>query len=311
VAKVFLGFITVTKNIYNQAHNELSTLRDLMRFSVSRLNEACVFFGHGTDNAWDEAAYLLLHSLHLPVDTLDPYMDARLTAIERTAALELIQRRIAERLPAAYLTREAWLGDYRFYVDERVIVPRSHIAELLREQLSPWINDPWAIRRVLDMCTGSGCLAILASEAFPEAAVDALDISPDALAVARINLKDYGLEERIRLIESDAFTAIPDEHYDLIISNPPYVNAQSMAGLPEEYRREPQLALAGGEDGLDFARILLKEAARHLAPEGLLIAEIGNNKDALERAFPRLSFIWLDTSVGDRCVFMLRRKDLG
>ncbi|GHU06520.1 50S ribosomal protein L3 glutamine methyltransferase [Betaproteobacteria bacterium] len=300
----------VTQNLYDQAHDELLTLRDLMRFAVSRFNESRVFFGHGTDNAWDEAAYLLLHSLYLPLDTLDPYMDARLTADERAAALELIRRRITERLPAAYLTREAWLGDYRFYVDERVIVPRSHIAELLREQLSPWINDPWAVGRVLDMCTGSGCLAILAAEAFPEAVVDALDLSPDALAVARINLKDYGCEERVRLIESDAFAAIPGERYDIIISNPPYVNAESMAGLPEEYRREPRLALAGGEDGLDFARILLEEAARHLTPEGRLIVEIGNNKDALERAFPRLSFVWLDTSAGDRSVFMLRRKDL-
>jgi ribosomal protein L3 glutamine methyltransferase len=302
----------MTKDLYDQAGRELSTLRDLLRFSVSRLNEAHAFFGHGTDNAWDEAVYLLLHSLHLPADTpLDPYLEARLTTTERAAVLELIRRRIAERLPAAYLTREAWLGDDRFYVDERVIVPRSHIAELLREQLSPWVGDPWAVGRVLDMCTGSGCLAILAAEAFPEAAIDALDLSPDALAVARINVKDYGFEERIRLLESDAFAAIPGERYDLILSNPPYVNSESMAGLPEEYRREPQLALAGGEDGLDFARVLLKEAARHLTPEGLLIVEIGNNKDALERAFPRLSFVWLDTSAGDRFVFMLRRKDLG
>ena len=301
----------MTKDLYDQARDELSTLRDLMRFAVSRFNEACLFFGHGTDNAWDEAAYLLLHSLHLPIDQLDPYMDARLTATERAAALELIRRRIAERLPAAYLTREAWLGDYRFYVDERVIVPRSHIAELLREQLSPWVNDPWAVGRVLDMCTGSGCLAILAAEAFPEAAVDAVDLSPDALAVARINVREYGLEERIRLVESDAFAALPGDRYDVIVSNPPYVNAESMATLPEEYRREPQLALASGEDGLDFVRVLLAQAARHLTPEGILIVEIGNNKDALERAFPRLSFVWLDTSAGDRFVFMLRRKDLG
>lgn len=301
----------MTKDLYDQAQDELSTLRDLMRFAVSRFNEACLFFGHGTDNAWDEAAYLLLHSLHLPVDQLDPYMDARLTAGERAAALDLIRRRIAERLPAAYLTREAWLDDYRFYVDERVIVPRSHIAELLREQLSPWVNDPWAVGRVLDMCTGSGCLAILAAEAFPEAAVDAVDLSPDALAVARINVREYGLEERIRLVESDAFAALPGDRYDVIVSNPPYVNAESMATLPEEYRREPQLALASGEDGLDFVRVLLAEAARHLTPEGILIVEIGNNKDALERAFPRLSFVWLDTSAGDRFVFMLRRKDLG
>lgn len=298
-------------HLFAQAQNELSTVRDLMRFAVSRFNEADVFFGHGTENAWDEAAYLLLHTLHLPIDQLDPYMDARLTAAEREEALEIVRRRIVERLPASYLTREAWLGDYRFYVDERVIVPRSHIAELLREQLSPWVNDPWAVGRVLDMCTGSGCLAIVAAEAFPEATIDAVDVSPDALAVARINVDDYGLGERIRLVESDAFAAIPGERYDVIVSNPPYVNAESMASLPDEYRREPELALASGADGLDFVRVLLKEAAQHLTPDGILIVEIGHNKDDLEQAFPRLSFVWLDTSAGDRFVFMLRRKDLG
>ena len=281
-----------------------------MRFAVGRFNAAGVFFGHGTDNAWDEAAYLLLHGLHLPIDQLEPYLDARLTTIERATVLELIRRRIDERLPAAYLTREAWLGDYRFNVDERVIVPRSHIAELLREQLSPWVNDPWAVGRVLDMCTGSGCLAILATEAFPEATIDAIDISSDALAVARINVDAYELGERLRLIESNAFAAVPDERYDVIISNPPYVNAESMAGLPEEYRREPELALASGADGLDFVRTLIAQAARHLTPNGILVVEIGHNKEALEQAFPRLSFVWLDTSAGDRFVFMLRHKDL-
>ena len=296
--------------LFDQARNELVTLRDLIRFSVSRFNEAKLFFGHGTGNAWDEAAYLLLHTLHLPIDQLDPYLDARLTVSERATALEVIQRRISERLPAAYLTNEAWLGDYRFYVDERVIVPRSHIAELLREQFSPWVNDPWAVGRVLDMCTGSGCLAILAADAFPEATVDAVDLSMEALAVARKNVEDYKLQDRIHLITSDAFTAIAKECYDIILSNPPYVTAESMTGLPEEYRREPQLALAGGQDGLDFIRILLKEAAKHLTPDGILVVEIGYNKNELEKAFPCLSFIWLDTSAGDRFVFMLRRKEL-
>ncbi len=300
----------MTQELFEQAQSELFTLRDLMRFAVSRFNEASLFFGHGTDNAWDEAAYLLLHTLHLPVDQLEPYMEARLTHTERDAALKIILRRISERLPAAYLTHEAWLGEFRFYVDERVIVPRSHIAELLREQFTPWVNDPWAVGRVLDLCTGSGCLAILAANAFPEATVDAIDISPDALAVAQTNVNDYGLDERIRLIQSDAFASIPEERYDVIISNPPYVNAESMACLPEEYRREPQLALASGEDGLDFVRILLKQAAQHLNPDGILVVEIGHNKDELERAFPKLSFVWLDTSAGDRFVFMLRGKDL-
>lgn len=296
--------------MFEQAQNELATLRDLMRFTVSRFSEAELFFGHGTDNAWDEAAYLLLHTLHLPVDRLDPFMDARLTSDERAAVLKVIERRIVERVPAAYLTNEAWLGDFRFYVDERVIVPRSHIAELLREQLSPWVDDPWAVVSVLDLCTGSGCLAILAADAFPEAKVDAVDLSPDALAVARRNVDDYELGSRLQLVQSDAFSGLQDKTYDVIISNPPYVNAESMAALPEEYRREPELALASGEDGLDFVRIILKEAASHLNPEGVLVVEVGHNRDELELAFPETMFTWLDTSAGDQCVFMLRREDL-
>ncbi len=294
----------------DEAQNQLFTLRDLMRFAVSRFNEANLFFGHGTDNAWDEAAYLLLHTLHLPLDRLDPFMEARLTATERAAVLDTIRRRINERVPASYLTHEAWLGERRFYVDQRVIVPRSHIAELLEDQLSPWIEDPWAVRRALDLCTGSGCLAILAAIAFPEAQVDAIDLSPDALQVARRNVTDYGLESRVHLIESDAFTAIDSQRYDLIISNPPYVNAESMAELPNEYRREPELALASGEDGLDFTRIILSKAADHLNPGGVLVVEIGHNRDALEDAFPETPFVWLDTAAGDDFVFLLRREDL-
>ena len=296
--------------MFEQAQNELLTLRDLMRFAVSRFAEAGLHFGHGSDNAWDEAAYLLLHTLKLPLDRLEPFMDARLTSDERSAVLKVIEVRIIERVPAAYLTQEAWLGEFRFYVDERVIVPRSHIAELLREHLSPWVVDPWAVGRVLDLCTGSGCLAILAALAFPESAVDAIDISADALKVAKRNVDDYDLGDRLRLIQSDAFTEVQGEKYDIIISNPPYVNAESMAALPEEYRREPELALASGEDGLDFARRLLNDAAEHLNPGGLLVVEIGNNRDELERAFPETLFTWLDTSAGDRFVFLLRREDL-
>jgi len=296
--------------LFEQAQKELFTVRDLMRFAVSRFGEADLFFGHGSDNAWDEAAYLILHTLHLPPDQLEPYLDARLPHDERAAVLKILARRIEERLPAAYLTQEAWLGDYRFYVDERVIVPRSHIAELLREQLSPWVDDPWAVAKVLDLCTGSGCLAILAALAFPEAKVDAVDLSPDALAVARRNVDDYALAGRLELIESDAFTALAGRRYDVIISNPPYVNAEAMASLPSEYRREPELALASGSDGLDFTRIILGEAAANLNPGGVLVVEIGNNRDDLERAFPEMSFVWLDTEAGDRFVFMLRREDL-
>ncbi len=299
-----------TQKMFEQAQKELSTLRDLMRFAVSRFTEAGLFFGHGTDNAWDESAYLLLHTLHLPIDQLEPFMDARLTSDERAAALAVINRRISERVPAAYLTNEAWLGEFRFYVDQRVIVPRSHIAELLGDRFSPWIDDPWAVGSVLDLCTGSGCLAILAALAFPEAMVDAVDISPDALAVAQRNVDDYDLASRLQLVNCDAFAGLKGKKYDLIISNPPYVNAESMATLPAEYCREPELALASGEDGLDFARIILREAAKHLNPEGLLIVEIGHNREALERAFPETSFVWLDTSAGDQNVFLLRYEDL-
>lgn len=296
--------------MYQQARSELFTLRDLIRFAVSRFSEAGLFFGHGTDNAWDEAIYLLLHTLRLPRNRLDDCIDARLTGGERDAALEIIKRRIDGRAPAAYLTKEAWLGDYRFFVDERVIVPRSHIAELLLEQLAPWVDDPLEIRAALDLCTGSGCLAILAALAFPEAKIDAVDISQDALAVARENVKDYALEERLNLIRSDLFSAIEGKKYDLIFSNPPYVDAEAMASLPREYLREPAIALSGGKDGLDFIRVILGRAAAHLAPDGLLVVEAGNNADALENAFPKTPFVWLDIRAGTSAVFLLRREDL-
>ena len=294
-----------------QARQELFTLRDLLRYAVSRFNEAGLFFGHGSDNAWDEAVYLILHALHLPLDRLEPFLDARITTVERARVLQLIRRRVLERVPAAYLTNEAWLGEHRFYIDERVIVPRSFIAELLDEQLAPWIEDPWAVDSVLDLCTGSGCLAIIAALAFPEAVVDAVDISTDALAVAERNVSDYGLHGRVQLIHSDLFTELEeDRRYDLIISNPPYVDAAAMRALPEEYRREPVLALAAGEDGLDIVRILLREAKARLNPGGLLVVEIGHNRDVVESTFPALPFTWLDTHAGEGYVFLLRREDL-
>ncbi len=293
-----------------QARTELSTLRDLLRFAVSRFNEAQLFFGHGSDDAWDEAVYLLLRSLHLPLDRLEPFLEARLTSDERSLVLRLIERRIQERLPVAYLTNEAWLGEYRFYVDQRVIVPRSFIAELLREQLAPWLDDADAVTSVLDLCTGSGCLAILAAHSFPAASIDAVDLSPDALAVARRNVADYDLAARIRLVEGNLFAAVKSQRYDLIISNPPYVNAAAMATLPDEYRHEPELALASGEDGLDLTRAILAAARRHLKPQGLLVVEIGHNREALEAAFPATPFTWLDTSAGDQYVFLLHREEL-
>ncbi len=293
-----------------QARTELSTLRDLLRFAVSRYNEARLFFGHGTDNAWDEAVYLLLHSLHLPLDRLEPFLDAKLTSAERADLLHVIERRVKERLPVAYLTNEAWLGEFSFYVDERVIVPRSFIAELLREQLAPWVEDPDAVADVLDLCTGSACLAILAAHAFPAARIDAVDLSPDALAVARHNVADYDLAARIRLVEGNLFAGLKSRRYDLIIANPPYVNAAAMATLPAEYRREPELALASGDDGLDLTRAILAGARRQLRPHGLLVVEIGHNREALEAAFPETPFTWLDTTAGDQYVFLLHRDDL-
>jgi ribosomal protein L3 glutamine methyltransferase len=288
----------------------LVTVRDWLRFAVSRFNEAQLFFGHGSDNAFDEAAYLILHTLHLPLDRLDPFLDASLTHGESEEVQTVIERRVRERLPAAYLTKEAWLGEHRFYVDERVIVPRSFIAELLHEQLAPWVESPDEVTHVLDLCTGSGCLAILAAGAFPHAQVDAVDLSTDALEVAARNVADYGLQDRIELIESDLFKSLQGRTYDVIVSNPPYVNAESVAALPAEYRAEPALALASGEDGLDATRKILAQAKAHLNRGGLLVVEIGHNRDALEAAFPILPFVWLDTAGGDQFVFLLRREDL-
>jgi len=292
------------------AKSELITVRDYLRYAVSRFNAAGLFFGHGNDNAWDEAVYLTLHTLNLPLDRLEPFLDARLLPHEREMLLDIYSRRSQERLPAAYLTHEAWLGEHRFYVDERVIVPRSFIAELLQEQLTPWIDDPWAVESALDLCTGSGCLAILTALAFPEAQVDAVDLSKDAISVAERNVADYHLTERIELIQSDAFSQLAGKRYDLIISNPPYVNAESVAALPPEYLHEPEMALGSGDDGLDFTRIILREAKKHLTANGILVVEIGHNRDELEAAYPTLPFTWLDTAAGDEYVFLLHAADL-
>ena len=295
---------------FSGATHNLYTVRDWLRFTVSRFNQSKLFFGHGSSNAYDEAAYLILHTLHLPPDRLDPFLDARLTDMERTEVLNIIQQRVEQRVPAAYLTHEAFLGDFSFYVDERVIVPRSFIAELLLEQLAPWIAEPEEIGSVLDLCTGSGCLAILAAHAFPYASVDAVDLSPDALSVAERNVADYDLQDRVHLIESDLFAKLNGRQYDLIISNPPYVDAASVAALPQEYLHEPKLSLGSGHDGLDATRTILEHAARHLTENGVLVVEIGHNREVLESAYPNLPFTWLDVSAGDQFVFMLHKNDL-
>ncbi|MFY3329213.1 50S ribosomal protein L3 N(5)-glutamine methyltransferase [Achromobacter xylosoxidans] len=292
------------------ARQELLTLRDLIRYGVSRLNAAQVALGHGSDNAWDETVYLVLHALHLPLDTLEPFLDARVLDEERNRVLELIDRRVTERVPAAYLTNEAWLRGHRFYVDARVIVPRSPIAELLDEGLSPWVQDAQAVDSVLDMCTGSGCLAILSALAFPYAQVDAVDVSPDALEVARRNVDDYGLGDRLALHQSDLFDSLPERQYDVIVCNPPYVNSGSMDVLPQEYRHEPHLALAGGADGMDLVRRILQAAPRYLSENGVLVLEIGHERDFFEAAFPELSPVWLDTEQASDQLLLLTREQL-
>ena len=292
-------------------HTELLTLRDLLRWSISRFHAAGLVFGHGSDNAWDEAAYLLLHGLHLPPDTLDPFLDARLLERERQRCVDLIHERINTRKPAAYLTGEAWLQGERFLVDERVIVPRSPISELLAEGLAPWIDDPDAVEQALDLCTGSGCLAILTAHAFGNAVVDAVDVSTDALAVAQSNIELHGLRDRVRALRSDLLAQVPpDRRYDLIVCNPPYVNEQSMRALPPEYRHEPRLALAGGDDGMDLVRRILADAPRFMAPEGLLVLEIGHERAHFEAAFPELDPVWLDTADTTDQILLLRRAQL-
>jgi len=292
------------------AAHDLATLRDWLRYAVSRFGEARLAFGHGTTNAYDEAAYLLLHALHLPLDRLEPFLDARLTQNERARVAQLLDRRIEQRVPAAYLTHEAWLGEFRFYVDERVLIPRSYIAELLPEGIASFVGPAEAVGTALDLGTGSGCLAILLAHTYPGADIDAVDISTDALTVAQHNVADYGLADRINLIRSDLFGNLAGKTYDLIVSNPPYVPALSMTDLPPEYRHEPALALAGGEDGLDAVRTILAEAPRFLNPAGTLVVEVGGNRTAAELAFPKLPFVWLETQTSSDSVFLLKREDL-
>lgn len=298
-------------DLLSDPRNVLSTVRDLIRYGVSRLNASGVHFGHGSDNAWDEAIYLVLHALHLLPDQLDPFLDARVLPDERSSALKLIDRRCDERLPAPYLTHEAWLQGFHFYVDQRVIVPRSPIAELLVRHVEPWIRQPEEVSSVLDLCTGSGCLAIIAAHAFPQALVDATDISQDALDVAARNVAEHGLRERVGLYHGSLFEPLPaDSRYDLILSNPPYVNSESMATLPEEYRREPELALAGGVDGMDVVTAILGRAPEFLTDEGLLLIEIGHERTHFEAAFPHLDPVWLDTAGASDQILLLTREQL-
>jgi ribosomal protein L3 glutamine methyltransferase len=289
---------------------QLFTIRDWLRYTVTQFEKSDIFFGHGTDNSYDEAVWLVMSSLHLPLDTLENFSDARLTLEERQHLETLVEKRITNRTPTAYLVKEAWLRGFKFYVDERVIVPRSFIAELLEDGFQPWVEYPEMIESAVDICTGSGCLGILLADAFPNAEIDVVDISSDALDVANINIANYGLENQVHTIQSDMFTALAGKTYDIIISNPPYVDAPSMAQLPQEYLNEPQLALGSGDAGLDHTHTLLREAAKHLNDGGILVVEIGHNRDALLDHYPNVPFTWLEVESGNQFVFLLTKDQL-
>jgi ribosomal protein L3 glutamine methyltransferase len=288
----------------------LLTLRDWVRWGASRLSEAGVFFGHGTDNALDEAVNLVLHAVHLEHDLPPAYLDARLVPAERDAVVRLFRRRIDERIPAAYLTQEARFADLNFYVDERVLVPRSPMAELIESRFAPWL-EPDRVERILDLCTGSGCIGIACAYMFPDARIDATDISEPALEVARINVERHGLEDRVRLMRSDLFDALAgDDVYDLVVSNPPYVGREELAVLPEEYRREPALGLESGDEGLDSVSRILADASGHLSPGGIIVVEVGHSAPALAARFPEVPFLWVELERGGEGIFVLTAEQL-
>ncbi|MDH4275515.1 MAG: 50S ribosomal protein L3 N(5)-glutamine methyltransferase [Gammaproteobacteria bacterium] len=296
-----------TEQAFLDAENELVSVRDIIRFGVSQFNAHDLFFGHGTADALEEASNLALFGLHLPFDLPGHYMESRLTKAERGAILKLYLRRIRERKPAAYLVKRAWFAGLEFVVDERVLVPRSPIAELIETRFEPWLidNEP---HKILDLCTGSGCIAIACAVVFPHAQVDAADISEDALAVATINCERQGVQDRVTLMRSDLFSALKGRKYDLIVSNPPYVDAQEMAELPQEYRHEPALGLASGAQGLDHPLRILREAAAHLNHNGILILEVGNSEAALVDHCPGVPFTWLDFQRGGQGVLLISRE---
>lgn len=283
---------------------ELHTIRDFIRFATSRFNEAGLYYGHGTDNAWDEAIALVLHTLHLPHNIDSSMLDARLTQDEKEKISQLLKKRIHKRIPLAYLTHEAWFAGLSFYVDERVLIPRSPIAELIENQFAPWI-DAIQVHRILDLCTGSGCIAIACAKYFPDAKVDAADISEEALAVAKINTLRHHTEDQVTLYQSNLFDSLQKRKYDIIVSNPPYVSTDEMDTLPPEFHHEPTLGLAGGKEGLDIVLHLLKQARDYLTPQGILIVEVGNSEHTLAEHFPLMPFTWLEFQHGGGGVFLL------
>ncbi|PJC85420.1 50S ribosomal protein L3 N(5)-glutamine methyltransferase [Vibrio sp. HA2012] len=287
---------------------ELRTLQDMIRWAVSRFNAAGLFYGHGTDNAWDEAVQLILPTLHLPIDVPPHILNSRLISTERQRIAERVVRRINERIPTAYLTNKAWFCGLEFFVDERVLVPRSPIGELIEARFQPWlVQEP---QRIMDLCTGSGCIAIACAHAFPEAEVDAVDISEGALAVAEQNIQDHGMEQQVFPIRSNLFMDLPKDQYDLIVTNPPYVDEEDMNSLPDEFTHEPELGLAAGTDGLKLVRRILANAPDYLADKGILICEVGNSMVHMMDQYPQIPFTWIEFENGGHGVFMLTKEQL-
>ena len=296
--------------LLDDAFDNLKTLRDLYRWAVTEMENADLSYGHGSPDSCEDASFLICRALKLPFERFEMFLVAQLTHNELVRIVHLIDRRVHDKTPTAYLLKEAWLTGHRFYIDERALIPRSYIAELIEDDLAPWIEDPEAVESVLDLCTGSGCLAILAQGAFPNARVTGSDISRDALEVAKINRRDYGMEETLELVQGNLFENLQGRRFDLIISNPPYVTTASMEALPGEYRHEPELALAAGEDGMDVVEHIVREAADHLTENGILIVEVGDGLEAVEAKFPGLPITWLSVSGGDDQVFMATAADL-
>ena len=296
-------------NILDEVLDELVTIRDYIRWGMSQFSAAELYYGHGTDNAWDEALMLVLHAINLPMDSNPAILDAKLTSTESQEVLDLLQQRVESRVPAAYITNQAWFMGLSFFVDERVLVPRSPIAELIETSFEPWLERD-SVERVLDIGTGSGCIAIACAAAFPEADIDAADISPDALSVAKINVTNYDLENRVNLVQSDVFSGLEGQRYDLIVSNPPYVDAYEIENMPVEYQHEPQIGLASGDDGLDCTKVILAQAADHLTDQGILVVEVGASAPALMEQYPDVPFLWLEFERGGDGVFLLTAEQL-
>jgi len=289
--------------------SELSTITDFIRFGASRFVEAELSYSHGLSSPLDEAAYLVLRALNLPVDTPDIYWSSALTKSEKSSVIKILNKRILDKIPAAYIFKEGWFAGLQFYVDERVLVPRSPIAELVENQFSPWI-DAGEVMNVLDLCTGSGCIGIACAYAFPHAEIDLSDVSQNALEVANMNIDGHDARQRVTTIESNIFSNLQGKQYDIIVSNPPYVDAEDMTDLPEEFHHEPELGLSSGSDGLDLTRVILQQAAQHLTDNGILVVEVGNSQYALMELFPEMPFQWVDFERGGDGVFVLTKPQL-